>query len=403
MPQDEQRGKGLCEEIPAEYPGSFAGSRITAGHLARRVPFVAPQDSLRRAAQVLRSTGAPVLPVVAEGQVVGTLSDTRLLSAAAWGSFHGVRTTVADVMDTPARVVPDGVPLRSVVECFRSVPEAALPVVQAEGRYLGMLSRAELAGAMHAGLRPPRLGGMATPLGVYLTTGNQRAGAGDLGLFLTGVVMFLLLSLAHWGVYALLSIVDVAAGMHFAESYLSPYLAQIRNQQHLIGWFSLAQLVAFLLLMRASPLTGTHAAEHQVVHAIEHGQELTLAAVNHMPRAHRRCGTNLAVAAMFFFGLSEVNWIVAVVGALAGWRFFGMWLQTLFTTKKPSPKQLANGLQVGQAILRTYEQNPSQRQPRWLRIRNYGFLQVLAGMMVAYGLALAFWQAFDWAVPRLLQ
>ncbi len=36
-------------------------------------------------------------------------------------------------------------------------------------------------------IKPDTLGGLATPLGVYITDGKHQAGAGNLGLFLTGL------------------------------------------------------------------------------------------------------------------------------------------------------------------------------------------------------------------------
>jgi CBS domain-containing protein len=51
----------------------------------------------------------------------------------------------------------------------------ALPVVDANGAYLGLVARSDLVQDLVRPFKPPLVGGMATPLGVYLTTGQARA------------------------------------------------------------------------------------------------------------------------------------------------------------------------------------------------------------------------------------
>ncbi|MER3495923.1 MAG: hypothetical protein C4320_03425, partial [Armatimonadota bacterium] len=65
----------------------------------------------------------------------------------------------------------------------------------------------------------------------------------------------------------------------------------------------------FVILFRLLPLAGTHAAEHMAVNALERGEPLDPEVVARMPRTHIRCGTNLAVGAGLFFGISETPWV----------------------------------------------------------------------------------------------
>src|SRR5690606_39689354 len=66
------------------------------------------------------------------------------------------------------------------------------------GRYLGMISRADAVAALGENIRPPVVGGMATPLGVWLTDGRLTGGAPALGLFLSGVVLAACFSISHF-------------------------------------------------------------------------------------------------------------------------------------------------------------------------------------------------------------
>ena len=73
------------------------------------------------------------------------------------------------------------------LELLRRAPGEAMPVLRPEsGEVLGVLSRGV---SYLPPAPPPRLGGMATPLGVYLTDGVSSGGAGFWGLFLSGVTL----------------------------------------------------------------------------------------------------------------------------------------------------------------------------------------------------------------------
>ena len=141
-----------------------------------------------------------------------------------------------------------------------------------------------------------------------------------------------------------------------------------------------------LFLLRLSPLAGYHAAEHMTVHAIEAGETLTPDNVRRMPRVHGRCGTNLLAAAGVFLIIttrvhSELAVLFALIVVVVGWRAVGSWLQYFVTTKKPTEKQLANGVAAGNALLARYHERPNYQVYGFDRIWNLGFLQTASGKL----------------------
>jgi len=145
----------------------------------------------------------------------------------------------------------------------------------------------------------------------------------------------------------------------------------------------------FLVLMRISPLSGTHGAEHQVVHAIEREEELIPRVIRRMPRVHPRCGTNLVAGAGIFSGILFSNWIdseelrlvTAAIVTLFLWRRVGGFLQSFLTTKRPSNDQLASGIRAGEMLLDRYAKAPAIMPNVWQRIWNSGIFPLMAGAM----------------------
>lgn len=238
--------------------------------------------------------------------------------------------------------------------------------------------------------RPERVGGMATPFGVYLTTGAIRAGAGDLALMATGVLMFGLLASAQMIGLLAASFLEAAMGLWAAE------LA-----------FNVLPIVLFFAAMRAIPLSGIHAAEHKVVHAIERGEELTPEIVRRMPRVHPRCGTNLAVGASIFFGIATTHWIgdeyvrllVAFLVTLSLWKPLGSLAQLWITTKEPTDRQLAMGIRSGTELLRRYATDRGRDRTVFHRIWHSGMFHVMGGALLTYAVIALAALALGFEVP----
>jgi hypothetical protein len=77
--------------------------------------------------------------------------------------------------------------------------------------------------------------------------------------------------------------------------------------------------------------------------------------------------------------------IVLVIATLLFWRQAGMLLQRLFTVKRPTPKQLLNGIRAGRQLLERFQHQPSRFVPLPMQVWNMGFLQVLVGAWLTLG------------------
>lgn len=371
-------------------------AEATVRQLVRYVEPLAPTDTLGKAVEVLRRSGSEAAPVIEGEAIVGLVTEATLLRTLRFPpetSPHAdpveeARTApVGPVADTEVLLIPDWYSLAQAAHLLESRAVGSLPVVDEAGRYRGMIQRRELIEALNYTFRPLSVGGMATPLGVYLSTGNYRAGAGDLGLMLTGMTMGLLFFVGHWLVFAGAYVADSIWGGHWSEVYLSPYLASSRGMT-VVSWaLDGVTYLVFFALIRMIPLSGYHGAEHQVVHTLERGGRLEREFVRTMPRAHPRCGTNLAAfMIVFFFLMERFNPLLALAVTLPLWRFLGRQMQQYFTTKPATDKQLDNGMRVGAEILAQYHQNATFRPPWWRRFWYTGLVQVLAGMAVVWGL-----------------
>lgn len=198
---------------------------------------------------------------------------------------------------------------------------------------------------------PPRpyvgvVGGMATPFGVYLTNGRVTGGARPWSIMFTGV---LLAALFVCATYLIL----------IANHFIGPTLADTQFETPFRYLVQLIIPIAFLGLMRVTPIAGIHAAEHKVVHAIERNMPLNVEAVSMMSRVHPRCGTNIAVGFLLFVLISEIPWpapppvrmLFGFLVAILLWRRVGAWVQKVFTTRPPTEKQLEDGIKAGQQLL----------------------------------------------------
>ena len=297
--------------------------------------------------------------------------------------------------------------LRDALELLAGSPGDTLPILDPEtGRVLAVLTRPEAIPPPP----PPRLGGMATPLGVYLHDGVSSGGAGFWGLFGTGVVMSLLALTAQAGAHAL--------AQAFASS---PRLLALWHQDAPAGvqlWLSAVSpwlpLPLVFGLLRLVPMSGTHAAEHQVVHCVERYAPLEPSCVRAMPRVHPRCGTNLfagwtlfLLAFLSVFTATQASqWpvldsatlaaLLAAPLALIFWRRLGGWIQFWFATRPATDKQIAGAIFAAQQVLTRREQRQGKRVrfAPLRRIWTMGFAQILLGyaaVLAVITLVTTFW------------
>ncbi len=354
----------------------------------RRAANLAPEDSLESAAARLRESGAGLVPVVDDGRIVGVITEAAEGSARGGGltPFDSVRQAAVRAQTIP--------PYATAAEALRNFADggpATLVVADDAGRVLGVLSPSDLYPKHQAPIRPPMVGGMATPFGVYLTTGGVSAGPGGLALVATGGALFSLFLLG-----ALLSY--WVAGLMIARGASGGTVAFVEGA---------VPLVVFLAGMRLLPLSGIHAAEHKVVHAIERGEELRPEIVRRMPRVHPRCGTNLAVGASLFLGIAggtfipypEIRLLLAAFVTLALWRPLGSFAQRYITTRKPTERHLAMGIRTGQQLLDRYATSRLAHPGLARRLWASGMFHVMAGSMICYTIVMGIAKLFGWSLP----
>lgn len=339
------------------------------GMLCHAVQALPEDASLRLAAERFATEGLMALPVLDHGLVAGVLLESDLAKALATGL--DVRSAVSSI---PFSQIPRLYASSTSAEALRVFIEKGCPailVVDAQHNLVGMLTPANLFPGTTEPIRPRALGGMATPMGVHLTTGSQSAGAPWWSLVMTGAVMLLIFLAAdlcsHW------------TGVQVAKLFSSPQLIPAIE--------GVLVSVLFLVGIRSLPLAGYHAAEHMVVHAIERGEDLDIEIVSRMPRVHPRCGTNLAVAVSLFLGISSAPWIsqgevrvlVALLVTLFFWKPIGEFVQLFFTTRPPNRRQLEAGIKAGKDLLHRYQTAPIVNPTPFGRIVHSGMLWVMLG------------------------
>ena len=333
------------------------------------------EDSLGRAASIMRRTTGAFVPVVGEGRLLGVVTEARMACLLADGGEP--TDSVARAIDSSALTVP---PYVTGAEALRTLVETGAPalvVVDDSGQVMGLLEASDLYPRPSFQPALSQVGGMATPFGVHLTTGVTSAGVPHLALVSTGVLMC---SLLIASILVTQGVVDHMETTRWAMRY-----AGAVND--------VLPFALFLLGMRLLPISGIHGAEHKVVHAIERGEELTLPVVRRMPRVHPRCGTNLAVGATLFIGLATARWLdegtrilVAGIVTLFLWQRLGTLLQFYATTKRPTDSQIEMGIRAGRELLENYKSARTWTPTLWQRIWHSGMVHVVAGSLLTYQL-----------------
>ncbi len=374
----------------------------------RPAPPLAPEDSIRRCLSLTRFQPLATLPVLENGYLRGVVLQSSLLpvlqTEAGAAREHLLDRPVATVMQAPAATASPDMSTAEVGRLCALHGLSEIPVVDSQGYCYGTVSAVDLLLPEAQSPRPARIGGMATPFGVYLTDGSIRAGASDFALITTGVMMTLLYSLSYLcitgGGWLLNHVVHLPSAYILDPDYVPPASQPAMGLVYVA--LSIVVLVLFLLLMRVTRLAGFHAAEHQTVHAVERGERLHPDIVRRMPRPHPRCGTNLVAAVMVFSTLSQaftyipafdggIAQIIAVVATLFTWRSVGTFLQERFTTRPATDRELASGIAAGNELLNRYVNSPPTRPGIFKRIWFSGMVQVMTGMGLTYATYYLIW------------
>ncbi|MDQ2986738.1 MAG: DUF1385 domain-containing protein [Armatimonadota bacterium] len=344
--------------------------------LVRQATPLYRESSLAAALDSLRSTGAEVVPVVDGSLLVGAVWADDARSAILSGEQLSI--AVDRFVDKTPPILNSSTGREEARAILTASGRPAVIVVDPDGRYLGVLRVFDLYHLADRAVRPPMVGGMATPLGVYLTTGSLAAGARGWALVLTGMAMTAMLFVG----VVITAIVETALPSGTPNWFVSAVV-------------NLLPVTLFFLQVRLSPIAATHGAEHMVVHAIERGEPLRPDVVRRMPRVHPRCGTNLAIGALIFSGVVQVTWasfqeagaLIALVLTLSVWKPLGSFAQKYVTTREPREKDIRGAIYAAEELILRFQQSDRRVPSIGTRLLASGLPLILLGSFIVMALA----------------
>lgn len=347
--------------------------------LSEYLPALSENLEAYKLAEIFKAVKIDTLPVINdEGVVIGIVSEFDLAKVLQKFAdfdkevFDTIR--VKDIMTKDVFVKAED---EDLSELFTNLPLMhfrVIPIVNSGNKYTGRcIIRTELVNYLANKFKPLSVGGLATPIGIYMTDGKHTAGAGVLGLILSGVYLAVIAQLVQ-----LLSLY-VMIWFDFSRTVMI-----------------LLQITLFLIILRFTRLAKFHSAEHQAINAIERGLPLTPEIVKMQDKEHRRCGTNLMVLLIgiqiiFLFSyeylksLHFLNTLFVVVGLLVlinHWKSFGYWIQKYFTTVKAGEKEILNSIEVGKELLKKQKEDPDFTPPSGLmKFWNTGIVYIFVSFI----------------------
>lgn len=150
-----------------------SGGISCADVMSRDIRTVTPRTPLREALRHLREHHVKALPVVdPDRRVVGIVTQTDLLDKSDWGmsavgsglgwrlraisnSDRSLRGVVEDIMSKPVRAARPEMLIAQIVPAMADEGLHHLPVVDADGRIVGMLTQSDLVAALFAAAAGP--------------------------------------------------------------------------------------------------------------------------------------------------------------------------------------------------------------------------------------------------------
>src|SRR3954470_18045639 len=106
---------------------------------------VAPDETLVDAAQLMRQLDVGVLPVCDHDEIVGMLTDRDIAIRAVAESRHPATTLVREVMSTGTITVRDDHDVNEAVQLMEEHQMRRAPVVNEDGRLVGIVSLGDVA------------------------------------------------------------------------------------------------------------------------------------------------------------------------------------------------------------------------------------------------------------------
>jgi CBS domain-containing protein len=344
-------------------------------NISAEIPAISQYLDAFRLPDTFRRFESDTFPVInLKGKIVGIVSEYDLArNIKDWtlaDDGYTKRLKVADIMTHKVWTETEHTNVQNLIKRIPEMHTRVIPIVDEEERYTGKcITRTALVRYLTGRVKPQSLGGLATPLGVYITDGLHQAGAGTPGLILTGAV------------FAILAAVIRIISLWISKTFVMPTFL-----------LSLLEIFLFLLFLRFSAFSKIHAAEHKTINAIERGVPLTIEAVKTQSRIHNRCGTNifvfvLGILAVMFLSTGLINekyvflkFVFSLTGFLivmTYWKKIGNLVQKYFTTSEPGEKQLNSGIQAGEELLMLHKRDVNHVYPTFLtRIWNMGLIQL---------------------------
>lgn len=325
------------------------------------------------------------LPVIdINGKIAGIVSEYDLSKVAQKFSLpkesYMNKILVKDIMTTKVWSELENTNIKELFQKIDKMHTRVIPIVDKNSRYTEKcITRTKLINYLTRLIKPSVIAGMATPIGVYLSDGIHQAGAKNAGLFLNGAV---------FAVFVF--------GIRFFSFYLmSNYFVPV----FIAGSI---EILTFLALIKVTPFSRIHGAEHKVINTIEKGLPLTIETVKAQTRIHKRCGSNLVV---FIFGILGVifltgllipkeylflKFIFSFFGFLfiiSYWKNIGAWFQKIFTTSEPNEKQIKNGIKAGKSLLEIHKEDKKNVNPSFIqKVINGGILQTITSFLITLSL-----------------
>jgi CBS domain-containing protein len=112
---------------------------------------ITPETTAQESAQLMKTEDVGSLPIVEDGRLVGVITD-RDLAVRAVAEGRGAETPVAEIASKDLVTID---PQQSLEEAARLMAEhqvRRLPVVEEDGRLVGVLAQADVAQAGHDSL-----------------------------------------------------------------------------------------------------------------------------------------------------------------------------------------------------------------------------------------------------------
>ena len=143
-----------------------------------------PSDSLRDAARIMRDSDCGAVPVVENDRVVGIITD-RDLAVRALAEGKTADAKVSEVLTRDPRCCSEDADVDEVAHVMKENQVRRVPIVDASGKCVGIVSQADLARAAKDGstVSDREVGivveRISEPTGTSGTSGASASGGGD--------------------------------------------------------------------------------------------------------------------------------------------------------------------------------------------------------------------------------